>query len=208
MVGYIYKYTNTINGKVYIGKTYRIKARQVEHRSKSIYCDTYFHKALNKYGYDNFTFEIIAQTDNDDSLNFLEKMYIRKYKSSQQEFGYNLTEGGEGTIGFHPTEEARQKMSRAKKGVKKSEVTRQRMKDSWKLREPRNMSGSANPNWKGGVKNIKKEPVPREIVNQHISEAKKGSTPWNKGKKWSDEMRKKFSEAAKNRNKRKEESVC
>ncbi len=207
MVGYIYKYTNTINGKVYIGKTYRIKARQVEHKSKSTSCDTYFHKALNKYGYDNFTFEIIAQTDNDDSLNFLEKLYIRKYKSSQHEFGYNLTGGGEGTLGFHHTEETRQKMSKSRKGAKRSDETKQKMRDSWKLREPRDMSSSANPNWKGGVKKIKKEPVPREIVNQHISEAKKGSIPWNKGKKWSDETRKKLSEAAKNRNKRKEEAV-
>lgn len=60
MEKYIYKITNLINGKSYIGQTNDYKRRFREHREKN-YCNTenLLYKAFDKYGIDNFSFEVI-----------------------------------------------------------------------------------------------------------------------------------------------------
>lgn len=61
----IYKFTNKINGKIYIGMSNDIQRRYREHLYLS--CkkqDTYFHQALHKYGIDNFDFQIVETYDN------------------------------------------------------------------------------------------------------------------------------------------------
>ena len=56
MIG-IYKFTNKINGKIYIGQSIDIEHRRKEHlRYKD---ESYFHRSLMKYGNDNFDFEIL-----------------------------------------------------------------------------------------------------------------------------------------------------
>ena len=191
-IGYIYKYTNLINGKIYIGKTYRLNKRKYEHKHREV--NTYFHNALKKYGFENFKYEVIAQTDNDKTLNFLERYYIRKFNSFGEN-GYNLTLGGEGTLGKHLTEEQKKKVSEAQKGKVVTDETKMKMSLSGKGKH--NHKGEKNPNWKGGKK--EKEYVPREIINKHISEANKGCTPWNKGKEHTKEAKEKMSIAAQKR---------
>lgn len=91
MIGYIYKTTNTINKKIYIGK----------HQS-SEYDDKYFgsgkilKRAIDKYGIENFINEIIDIADTDDELNEKEKYYIKYYKDLYGENCYNLANGGDG----------------------------------------------------------------------------------------------------------------
>lgn len=197
MIGYIYKYTNNVNNKIYIGKTYRLKERQIEHRCSKK--RTYFHNALYKYGYNNFTFSIVAVTDNDDMLNFLERYYIKKYKSNIIKFGYNLTDGGEGSTGYKHTDDAKKKISLVHKDKKVSDETRKKMSESHKLlftNGTLSFKGANNPRWRGGIKK-EKVFVPREIINSHISEALKGRTAWNKGKKHTEETKRKISEKRK-----------
>src|ERR1035437_8077192 len=98
MLGLVYKFVNKINGKIYIGKTTDpIETRIFNHcndaRKKQGF---YFHKALNKYGIENFTIYIIFKVNNLDLLNKAEIFFIRKYKSNNPKYGYNLTTGGEG----------------------------------------------------------------------------------------------------------------
>lgn len=191
-IGYIYKYTNLINGKIYIGKTYRLNKRKYEHKHREV--NTYFHNALKKYGFENFKYEVIAQTDNDKTLNFLETYYIRKFNSFIEN-GYNLTRGGEGTLGYTVSERVKEIVSKTQKGKIVSNETKIKMSLSGKGKH--NHKGENNPNYKGGKK--EKEYVPREIINKHISEAKKGCTPWNKGKEHTKEAKEKMSIAATNR---------
>lgn len=91
---YIYKATNKINGKVYIGKTYDFLKRKEEHlkdrRGNSI-----FHRAIDKYGADNFEWEIVDSTTQSERINLLEKYYIQQYDSYKSN-GYNMTKGGDG----------------------------------------------------------------------------------------------------------------
>lgn len=93
-MGFIYKITNKVNGKIYIGQTITpIKSRMSKHYSqarvgKNI---TGIDAAIRKYGEENFEVEKILECPNED-LDLQEKFYISKYNSFID--GYNLTIGG------------------------------------------------------------------------------------------------------------------
>ena len=114
----IYKATNLVNGKVYIGQTVRsLDERMSEHLRHS---KTIFDKALKKYGISNFRVEIIDEAQSVDELNAKERYWIDKYKSFGKN-GYNMCEGGSNTIGYHHTDNAKTKMSIAKKQIYQGE---------------------------------------------------------------------------------------
>jgi len=98
-----YKATNIINNKIYIGKTVQnLVARKNTHlfeARNNYYPNIYFHKAIRKYGKDNFVWEILTETDSESKLNTLEKFYIAVYR--KMAVLYNLTDGGEGVSGHH-----------------------------------------------------------------------------------------------------------
>lgn len=92
MEGIIYKITNKVNGKSYIGQTrYTIEFRWKQHQHKND--NTYFHNAIHKYGIENFSIEILEKCNIED-LNSREIFYIAKYDTFKN--GYNLTIGGDG----------------------------------------------------------------------------------------------------------------
>ena len=112
---YIYKFTNKINGKVYIGKTNDVERRKIEHLSKSKTDENnHFYNAIKKYGLDNFDLETVAECEDEDLAYTMESDYIAQYQSNDKLLGYNSTTGGEGLRGI--TEETRKKMSEAKIG--------------------------------------------------------------------------------------------
>jgi len=131
---YVYKITNTINGKIYIGKGGgRKQTRFLDH----IYTSTkpksnsysFLHKAINKYGKDNFTYEIINYFDSEDEAYSHEESMIGLLNSNDQSIGYNLSSGGR--AGRHSTKSI-EKMRLAHIGFKYSEESIQRMRDSHK----------------------------------------------------------------------------
>lgn len=92
MKGLIYKITNKVNKKAYIGQTrYTVEFRWKQHQFKKD--KTYFHQAIHKYGINNFTVEIL-EICNIEDLNSKEIFYIGKYDTFKN--GYNLTIGGDG----------------------------------------------------------------------------------------------------------------
>ena len=90
----IYKVTNKINGKVYIGQSVDIGKRWRQHMTAKD--DIYFHKAIQKYGVENFEWEVIEQCKKKD-LDEREIYWIEYYDSFNK--GYNRTKGGEGNSG-------------------------------------------------------------------------------------------------------------
>lgn len=95
-MGCIYKITNLINNKIYIGQTSQTAAtRWSEHKKnfKQLRDDMAIHKAMFKYGEKNFSFEIIEECDNN-LLADRECYWIAQYNSYEE--GYNSTIGGEG----------------------------------------------------------------------------------------------------------------
>lgn len=109
----IYKITNKINNKKYIGQSTNIKRRKSEHFTKK--CDMVISHSIFKYGKENFDFEILEECE-ESQLDELEIKYITEYKSTNREFGYNVDNGGNGTGKM--SEETKQKISYANKGEK------------------------------------------------------------------------------------------
>lgn len=93
MKKYIYKITNIINNKCYIGQTKNYTKRFNGHRNrlnKNEHENPYLQYAWNKYGAENFIFEIIELTEN---YNEREKYWIKYFNSNVD--GYNILPGGE-----------------------------------------------------------------------------------------------------------------
>ena len=94
----IYKITNLINNKVYIGlTTTTLDYRWARHvtESKNPQNTKHLYKAMRKYGIDSFNIEEIDRAETLDELGELERKYIKEYNSTDYKCGYNLTAGGE-----------------------------------------------------------------------------------------------------------------
>jgi len=161
----IYKVTNKVNNKVYVGQTIRtLKQRMNEHRSDAS-LDKYgmpIHRAIKKYGWDNFVWEVVYKGSDIDDLNQKEIDLITEYQCLTPN-GYNVCEGGKSggkrvfteehienlrkgqqsrdksTWKPH-TEETKKKMSVVKKGIK-----REPFSDEWRVNMSKSMSGEKNP---------------------------------------------------------------
>lgn len=115
---YIYKITNLINNKIYIGQTINIEERwrhhrEIPYRKNSKERNRPLYRAIKKYGLDNFKFEIIDEVGNLEIANEKEIYYISKFNSSIDENGYNLELGGNNGLKSDYTKE---KISKAHKG--------------------------------------------------------------------------------------------
>lgn len=115
----IYKITNNINGKCYIGQTVgKLAERMAAHfHSVNKKINHPLYDSINKYGKENFKVEIIEICSSIEELNFLEKYYIKQYNSINREFGYNLTDGGKNS---RLSEASKQKIAKKATGRKKS----------------------------------------------------------------------------------------
>ena len=183
---YIYLITNQLNNKIYVGKHHTDNLDDDYMGSGKI-----IKQAITKYGIENFTKEYLAFCDTEEKLNWLEKLYIKKYKA--REVGYNLTDGGDGIIGYKHTEEDKIKIGKAGKGRVKSEAECKKLSESKR--------GEKNPMFKDGHRSKFIEHPKKEKNYKWTEERRKNYIPWNKGLKGciSDETRKKMSESAKNR---------
>lgn len=107
----VYKCTNLINDKIYIGKTYNFKKRKQQHCWDLNKYISYFHNAISKYGKENFQWNILNEVKTNKEANELEIFWINYFKSNNFKYGYNMTIGGEGFTGYKWTEEMRKKRS-------------------------------------------------------------------------------------------------
>ncbi len=104
----VYKHTNKINGKVYIGITSRTIKERWGSNGANYRSSPHFFSAINKYGWDNFTHEILFENLTKDEACLKEKELIKEYNSNNKDFGYNQTDGGEM---FTMTEDVKKKIS-------------------------------------------------------------------------------------------------
>lgn len=140
----IYKITNKINGKIYIGQTVNLENRLKEHFSKQNCTGKKFRNAINKYGKENFEYEVLEWVESD-KLNEREQYYLDLYQPFDDK-GYNLQRYSEkSNLGAKWSDEVKQKIS---KGVKEyyknndnpfkgrthTEETKQKMSESLKGR--------------------------------------------------------------------------
>lgn len=126
----VYKITNTLNGKCYIGMTSkpimrRWKAHLTQMRQGN---PRTLYNAFRKYGFVNFTIEQIDCANTAEELGELEKKYIAQYNSFGSG-GYNMCSGGLGPLGLVHSEETRNKIKAAVKNKPPiTEETRNKIK--------------------------------------------------------------------------------
>lgn len=134
----IYSIRNLINNKVYIGQTSQNFQRRYWHHQWKLKDNTHdnYHlqAAWNKYGEDNFVFEVIEcviQKDID-YINKLEIDYIKEYRNKN--LCYNISDGGDGTRGVPMSEKTKKIVGEANRrhnlGKKASEETKKKMSES------------------------------------------------------------------------------
>ena len=129
-MGIIYKATNSGNGKSYIGQTIgslQVRKNNHNYEADNEYYDIHFHRAIRKYGFDDFEWEVLEEV-NDDKLNEREVYYIEMFDTFKN--GYNSTLGGES--GYILSDEARNKISNTHIGKINSDETKRKISESVK----------------------------------------------------------------------------
>ncbi len=113
----VYVHINNINGKMYVGYT----GMDVEVRWKNgngYKGCKYFYRAIQKYGWDNFEHIIAASNlSYQEAINF-EILLIKLLDTNNNNFGYNMTKGGDGTLGLKMSKDTKRKISYALSGDK------------------------------------------------------------------------------------------
>ena len=121
-MGYIYRITNTITKMMYIGQTIQDLNERFRGHCKTRSSCRYLKNAIQKYGKDNFKFELICVCFDSD-LDIYEKQYIEKYNTIVPN-GYNLKEGGQSG---KQNQETKKKISEGlKKGYADGSIEKQR----------------------------------------------------------------------------------
>lgn len=192
MYGYIYKTTNTVNGKIYIG----------QHKSEKfdysyIGSGKIFKSAVRSYGRDKFVCEVLCWCDSREQMNEMEKYYIQEYGAKNKDIGYNISDGGYdfasgyhiGMLGKKQSEHQKMCVSKALTGVKKSDEACRNM----------SIAKIGNSNGAGG---IGKKFIHRgnEQIRVYESEFDKYlSEGWEIGKRpWTEEAKQQYRDKYKN----------
>lgn len=111
----VYKHT-TPSGKVYIGIT-RQEPTKRWNNGKGYYYNVHFNRAIKKYGWENIKHEILVSDLTKEEASDYEKMYISIFNTTDSEYGYNMTSGGE--IGYQLTDDSKNNLSKAHKKINK-----------------------------------------------------------------------------------------
>lgn len=134
----IYKATNKINGKSYIGFDSHWPKRIKQHKFSSKKDRQIFYDAIRKYGWDNFEWQVLYQSKDKDYIwKVMENYFIVEYRTFvgfDDCNGYNMTLGGDGRNGYHHSDNAKKKLSELSKGRIFSEETRKKISKALKGR--------------------------------------------------------------------------
>lgn len=197
--GYVvYVHTNKENGKRYVGITSKPKPEHRWSSGNGYKENQYFYSAIQKYGWSGFTHEIICRDLTLKEAIEMECLFIREWRTNDRDYGYNLTTGGEGTPGFHPSEETRKKLSECRRRENLSEETLKRRSDGLRGRkfssEHKRKIGEGNSKAVDmysvdgkllrSFKSIKDAESELGISHAHISQCCRGDRKTSGGYRW------------------------
>lgn len=189
----IYLCKNIINNKIYIGRTKDLEKRIFFHIRDAKYGKknkTLFHKSINKYGIDNFSFTILEERLSEEESKKKEIYYIDKYNAKVPN-GMNLTTGGDGVS--NPSDDVRKRISEGNKG-RECFWKGKKLSEEHKRKISEAKTGIVmSKETKKKISEGNKGKIRSEEMKCRYSESHKGITSWAKGKKFSIEHRKKMS---------------
>jgi group I intron endonuclease len=192
-MGIIYKITNKVNNFSYIGLTKQsIKARWRGHRKNKSGC-LRISRAIKKYGEENFDIEVLGQYPLD-KLSEMEIYFIQFYNTLSPN-GYNLTKGGR--YGGSPSQETRDKISKARMGKKLSEEVRKNISEGHKGEKNFWFGKYLSEETKAMLSVKATGRKHTEEVKRKMSENGSGEKHPNFGKHLSEETKKRISQAKK-----------
>ena len=171
---YIYKITNNINGKSYIG----LKSKAVEESENYYGSGTLINKAIDKYGKENFTKEILERNINSHEILNDREIYWIEYFNTFNE-GYNLTKGGQGNLGRAVSEQTKSKLREAAKKQFKtpiSDETKRKISEKAKLRKGRKMTEETRLKLVKAATGRIRSQEERDKMSKSISAALKGKS--------------------------------
>lgn len=163
----VYLHTNKINGKKYIGITH-LKPERRWSKGEGYRTSRHFYFAIQKYGWDGFTHEVIKSNLTKEQACEMEKNLIGQLKTTDDNFGYNLSTGGEsGAAGTKQPQERIEKTRKIHTGRKITEETRIKMSESAKGRK------FSKETLEKMSKAKKGKPLSKEHI-EHMANAKRG----------------------------------
>lgn len=169
-IGYIYKTTNLINNRIYVGKKYRSEFDPTYYGSGLV-----LQEAIEKYGKSNFSIELLCWAETEEEINQLERKYISEFKSSFNL--YNIAEGGTGgdTTSNHPLKN--EIISRRGQGIKK---WHQSLTDSQKKERSKKISRSKKGKSNGHEGLSQKQETIEKIRQSNIEFNRSENAEWKK----------------------------
>lgn len=131
----VYVHINKENGKRYYGVTSRDNPNHRWENGNGYKENPHFWSAIQAYGWDGFDHVIICDGLSEEEAKSMEKRFIAEYGTQDRSRGYNMTSGGDGTPDYHPSEETKAKLSKARLRENLSEETLKRRSDGLRGRK-------------------------------------------------------------------------
>ena len=200
---FVYKHTFP-NNKVYIGITQQEPEKRWKNSLGYDAHQTLMKRAIKKYGWQNIKHEILYKNLNKNEACNKEIELIALYDSTNKQKGYNVSQGGEGTIGVKPTEESKLKNRIAHLGKKASLETRKKISESNKGKHNKKRTKEQ----KKKISESTKKAMQNPILRKRLSEIHSGKNHRNYGKHLSEETKKKISETEKGKHKKGKKVIC
>lgn len=179
----VYRIVNVINGKGYVGATGVLVERWQQHRQNlrtNIHHSQHLQHAYNKYGKDNFVYEILEEVPDISKLDEREQYWIDLLDTTNPEKGYNICPKAGSTRGRKQSEETKKKISIANLGHPVSEENREKARQRTKGNKY-NLGKKRTPEQ---IENIRRghlgKTVP-EYVRQMAVESRRKNGNWNRG---------------------------
>lgn len=198
----VYKHTNKINGKVYIGITCQPVERRWRTDGSGYKKCVLFYRAIQKYGWDAFAHEILCMGLCKEEAEEMEKTLILEYKANEQGYGYNIANGGSVKS---VSEQTKEKISQSVKksyvkenhpnyGKRYSAEFKKKLSDAHKGKQ----CGVNHPNFGKAMPQAQKDKISATMKERKIqpsAEARAKGAKARVGAKNSDEWRAKIKQA-------------
>jgi len=170
----IYKHTSP-NGKAYIGLTTKTLNERAGNNGRCYKHNTYFYRAIIKYGWKNFKHEILFKNINTSKIaSKLEIEAITLFKSNNPIYGYNITSGGEF---FKHSQKSKQLISNALTGIKRSDIVKKNKSESMCGKDNHNYGKSFTLEHRSKISESNKGRSFSEEHKSKLAEAHKGQVP-------------------------------